>query len=241
MLNGQGGDEVFLGYERYFSSYLYGLNFWQGLKELWKQSRNSGLKLYDPFLYFIYFTSFRIRKARLNRRSFLAKELKRKFDYQEIRKSVQSFKDISSLQIHEICTVQLPHLLRYEDRNSMRHSIETRLPFLDYRLVETGVSLAPSLKINSGWTKYVLRLAIEDVLSSYVVWRKNKLGFNAPERSWLTAHKNAMFLEVSASKLLRKITEFEVLLQKYHELSFKDQWLYYNIAVWERIFKVKLN
>ena len=44
------------------------------------------------------------------------------------------FESISDLQIMEICKNQLPHLLRYEDKNSMAFSIETRLPFLDYRL-----------------------------------------------------------------------------------------------------------
>ncbi|MCU0337087.1 MAG: asparagine synthase (glutamine-hydrolyzing) [Sediminibacterium sp.] len=240
MLNGQGGDEVLLGYERYFSSYLYQIGLVEGIKQLWKQSKNSGLKLHDPLLYFVYFTSFRIRKSRLLRRSFLSEELKNKFDLKEIKRSIDSFKNISKLQIHEISTVQLPHLLRYEDRNSMRNSIETRLPFLDYRVVEAGVSFLPKFKIWNGWTKYVLRLAIEDVLPNHVVWRKNKLGFNAPERSWLSAHKETMVAEVAKSTLLKSITNFELLQQRFPDLPYKEQWLYYNIAVWERIYDVKL-
>ena len=51
------------------------------------------------------------------------------------------FESISDLQIMEICKNQLPHLLRYEDKNSMAFSIETRLPFLDYRLVEFLISV----------------------------------------------------------------------------------------------------
>jgi asparagine synthase (glutamine-hydrolysing) len=241
MLNGQGGDEVLLGYERYFSSYLYQLGFIEGIQQLWKQSKNSGLKLHDPLLYFVYFTSYRIRKSRLLKRSFLADGIKQKFDFKEVRRSIASFKDISKLQIHEISTVQLPHLLRYEDRNSMRHSIETRLPFLDYRMVEAGVSFAPKLKIWNGWTKYILRLAVEDVLPEHVVWRKNKLGFNAPERSWLSAHKETMMAEVAKSALLKSITDFNQLQQRFPELSYKEQWLYYNIAVWERIYDVKID
>lgn len=240
MLNGQGGDEVLLGYERYFSSYLYQLGFIEGIQQLWKQSKNSGLKLHDPLLYFVYFTSYRIRKSRLLKRSFLADGIKQKFDFKEVKRSIASFKDISKLQIHEISTVQLPHLLRYEDRNSMRHSIETRLPFLDYRMVEAGVSFAPKLKIWNGWTKYILRLAVEDVLPNHVVWRKNKLGFNAPERSWLSAHKETMVAEVAKSTLLKCITNFELLQQRFPHLPYKEQWLYYNIAVWERIYDVKL-
>ena len=240
MLNGQGGDEVLLGYERYFSSYLYKLGFFEAIQQLWKQSKNSGLKFYGPLLYLVYFTSYRVRKSRLLKRSFLEDEIKKNFDFKEVKRSIASFKDISKLQIHEISIVQLPHLLRYEDRNSMRHSIETRLPFLDYRMVEAGVSFAPKLKIWNGWTKYILRLAVEDVLPEHVVWRKNKLGFNAPERSWLSAHKETMIAEVAKSALLKSITDFNQLQQRFPKLSYKEQWLYYNIAVWERIYDVKI-
>lgn len=240
MLNGQGGDEVLLGYERYFSSYLYTLGFWKGLKELWKQSRNSRLKFYEPVLYLIYFTSFKVRKFNLQKRSFLRKDLKNSFDFCEIKRSIESFKNISSLQINEISNIQLPHLLRYEDRNSMRHSIETRLPFLDFRIVEAGISFLPHFKIRNGWTKYIFRLALKEVIPEHIVWRKNKLGFNAPERSWLSAHKDSMVEEIAKSELLKSITDFEKLVKHFPKLSYKDQWLYYNIAVWERIYKVKL-
>lgn len=239
MLNGQGGDEVFLGYERYFSSFLYQLGFLNGLKQVWYQSKNSKLSFLETLFYFFYFTSFRIRKSRLLRRSFLLKKIKKKFDFRELKKNVDSFKDISQLQINEICVIQLPHLLRYEDRNSMRHSIETRLPFLDFRVVQAGVSFAPHYKIWNGWTKYILRLAVEEVLPKKVVWRKSKLGFNAPERSWLTAHKEAMAKEVSRSAILSTITDFDQLQARFLNLSYKEQWLYYNIAVWERVFDVK--
>ncbi|MBS4063684.1 MAG: asparagine synthase (glutamine-hydrolyzing) [Chitinophagaceae bacterium] len=240
MLNGQGGDEVLLGYERYFSSYLYQVGFWKGLKELWKQAQNSGLKLYEPILYFFYFTSFKIRKKRLLRRSFLKKEIKQGFDFKEIKRIIDSFQNISKLQIHEITIVQLPHLLRYEDRNSMRHSIETRLPFLDYRMVEAGISLSPELKIFNGWTKYVLRLAIKNLLPDNIVWRKSKLGFNAPERIWLANHIDEMILQIRNSELLETITDLNSLISNFTRLSYKEQWLYYNIAVWEKVYKIKL-
>lgn len=240
MLNGQGGDEVLLGYERYFASYLYQIGFVDALKQLWYQSRNSSLKLYEPLVYFFYFTSFKIRRKLLLKRSFLKKELKRKFDFKEIRKSVDSFKNISKLQIHEITVVQLPHLLRYEDRNSMRNSIETRLPFLDYRVVEAGISFSPKLKIKNGWTKYILRLVIDNLLPANVVWRKSKLGFNAPERIWLSEHKDVMLLQISKSKILNELTDFNRLKSSFTNLSYKEQWLYYNIAVWENIYNVKL-
>ena len=72
---------------------------------------------------------------RLKHKSFVKKcfKLDKYFDF--VKKSAKTVNNITDLQIFEISKLQLPHLLRYEDRNSMRHSIETRLPFLDYRLV----------------------------------------------------------------------------------------------------------
>lgn len=80
----------------------------------------------------------------------------------------------------------LPTLLHYEDRNSMAHSIESRVPFLDHRLVELLFQLPAEDKINHGWTKYILRESMSNVLPQEIQWRKDKKGFVTPgEISWL--------------------------------------------------------
>ncbi|MBM4196801.1 MAG: asparagine synthase (glutamine-hydrolyzing) [Gammaproteobacteria bacterium] len=81
--------------------------------------------------------------------------------------------------------LSLPSLLRYEDRNSMAYSIESRVPFLDHRLVEYGVALDSGLKIRDGWHKYVLRKTGESRLLPEVLWRRDKKGFLTPQRRWL--------------------------------------------------------
>lgn len=81
----------------------------------------------------------------------------------------------------------LPALLRYEDRNSMAHSIEGRVPFLDYRLVEYALTEAAPWALHGGWTKWVLRSAVEDVVPPEIVWRRDKVGFETPERPWMEA------------------------------------------------------
>jgi asparagine synthase (glutamine-hydrolysing) len=65
---------------------------------------------------------------------------------------------------YDLTVFNLPQLLRYEDRNSMAFSIESRVPFLDYRLVEFISSLPSSMKIRHDWTKWVLRQAMAEVL-----------------------------------------------------------------------------
>ncbi|MDQ3928196.1 MAG: asparagine synthase C-terminal domain-containing protein, partial [Chloroflexota bacterium] len=86
----------------------------------------------------------------------------------------------------------LPSLLRYEDRNSMAFSIEARLPFLDYRLVEYVFTQAASLRIRDGWTKWVQRVTIEDKLPAEVVWRRDKVGFETPEQQWFREGKQRL-------------------------------------------------
>ena len=70
-------------------------------------------------------------------------------------------------------------LLRYEDRNSMAHSIESRVPFLDHRLVEFAFSLPPEAKVRGAETKRLLREAMAGVLPEPVRRRRDKLGFAA--------------------------------------------------------------
>jgi asparagine synthase (glutamine-hydrolysing) len=79
----------------------------------------------------------------------------------------------------------LPDLLRYEDRNSMAFSIEARVPFLDYRLVEYAFTQAAPLRIHKGWTKWVQRMAVRELLPKEIVWRRDKVGFETPEVQWL--------------------------------------------------------
>ena len=79
----------------------------------------------------------------------------------------------------------LPSLLRYEDRNSMAFSIETRLPFLDYRLVEFAFSLPDDQKLEGATTKAILRRALADRIPRPVLARQDKMGFETPADVWL--------------------------------------------------------
>jgi asparagine synthase (glutamine-hydrolysing) len=94
----------------------------------------------------------------------------------------------------------LPSLLRYEDRNSMAFSIEARTPFLDYRVVEHVMSTPALLKIRDGWSKWMLREAMRDVLPESIRSRKDKMGFVTPEAVWLDAGREQV-REVFAGSL----------------------------------------
>jgi asparagine synthase (glutamine-hydrolysing) len=92
----------------------------------------------------------------------------------------------------------LPTLLRYEDRNSMAFSIEARVPFLDYRLVEFAFHQGAAWRLHGGWTKWLQRQAVADLLPASVVWRRDKVGFETPELRWLRAGR-ARILDLFAT------------------------------------------
>src|SRR2546427_815220 len=87
-------------------------------------------------------------------------------------------------------------LLHYEDRNSMAFGIEARLPFLDYRVVEFLSGVDPAYKIRLGWTKAVLRDAMEGILPDEVRWRVDKMGFVTPEHRWFRTSLREMAREI---------------------------------------------
>lgn len=99
----------------------------------------------------------------------------------------------------------LPTLLRNYDRYSMINSVEIRMPFMDHRLVEYVFSLPFSYKFGEGYTKKLIRDALQDIMPSDVVWRKSKIGFNSPMLQWMQNNKTnhglkEWFLDISHSK-----------------------------------------
>lgn len=240
MLDGQGGDETLLGYERYYPAIVKSKKGISKIKALLQSSKNSRLSLLDTIKYQYYFSNYKLRLKRLKfKNSFYKSEILNNYESEELKIISESYKDISILQKNEIESSQLPHLLKYEDRNSMANSIESRLPFLDYKLVELSLNTNNSLKIKDGWTKFILRKAAETILPKEIVWRKNKLGFNAPEKTWTKEFENEMIKEIQQSEILNNFIHFKKLYFK--NLDLRTKWRLYNFSVWEKEFKVKLN
>jgi asparagine synthase (glutamine-hydrolysing) len=92
---------------------------------------------------------------------------------------------VQRIQMDDILVDTLPQLLRMEDRSSMAFSLEARVPLLDHRVVELGLSLPDRLKVRHGWSKFVVREAMAGIVPDRVRWRTSKLGFAAPDRPWL--------------------------------------------------------
>src|SRR5487761_99405 len=94
----------------------------------------------------------------------------------------------------DVCRYSVPMLLHYEDRMSMSHSREIRVPFLDYRIVEYLARVPVEQKLNRGWIKWILRQAIAGQVPEAIRWRKDKKGFNIPGKEWARSHFRDAFM-----------------------------------------------
>lgn len=108
----------------------------------------------------------------------------------------------------------LEELLRYADRNSMAHSREVRLPFLSHELVEFIFSVPSEFKINNGFTKYLLRLSMNCILPASIVWRKDKVGFEPPQKEWMQNKRVEEYIYESRRKLVKQGILKQEVLQK---------------------------
>jgi len=95
----------------------------------------------------------------------------------------------------------LQQLLRYADRNSMAHSREVRLPFLYHELVEFLFTLPATMKINDGWTKWIMRETFT-ILPPEIGWRKDKIGYEPPQKNWMESEEVKRKLIESKIKLI---------------------------------------
>jgi asparagine synthase (glutamine-hydrolysing) len=104
----------------------------------------------------------------------------------------------------------LPALLRYADRNSMAHSLESRMPFLDHRLVTFLFSLSSEFKIRNGWSKHIMREALKDDVPQAVMMRRDKIGFVTQESDWFRTDMSEFIRGIIQSSSLKKRGFFHV-------------------------------
>jgi asparagine synthase (glutamine-hydrolysing) len=100
---------------------------------------------------------------------------------------------VQEMSRSQLAATALPMLLHWEDRDSMAHSVEARVPFLDYRLVEFVLGLPDDYKIGGGLTKRVLREGMRGILPERVRSRVDKLGFVTPEEIWMREQSPDLF------------------------------------------------
>jgi asparagine synthase (glutamine-hydrolysing) len=190
LLDGQGADEVFGGYYPFAGAYLLSIlksgelrSFNREMKAL-KQNFNP--KMEQAMMRSLFYNLPKGLKLLARKKKRLGYDLIAE-NYRDragrLKAPERGASKFTELALRSI-GFGLKELLHYEDRNSMRFSIESRVPFLDHRLVEWALSQEPSRLIHEGWTKYPIREALDQKGLKELAWRRDKLGFVVPQKAW---------------------------------------------------------
>ena len=187
LLDGQGADEMMAGYIPYYFVYLRQLRA-QGAKAAAAELVKSLDVIYR-------LGRFRLKAKVKGRKGIPATQLlnsafARTHADEEFRTEGSNLK---LRLIEDLFHNSLPSLLRYEDKNTMRFSLEGRVPFLDKEVVKFIFSLSDEAIIKDGWNKRILRDATRGLLPDLINRRRNKIGFTTPQGEWFMRLKNHFY------------------------------------------------
>lgn len=181
LLGGQGGDEIFMGYRKFLMFYLL---------QLLSQKRYAdalafALSLASTFVAecpqaVIYWRE----RHRYAGNSGLGAVLHLPPAADETL-GFDPAQPLWTRQMHDVLYSSLPTLLRYEDRNSMGNSVESRLPYLDYRLVEVALALPVAVKLRNGFGKWIVREVMKGKIPETIRVARYKRGFDVRQANWI--------------------------------------------------------
>ncbi len=229
LLDGQGADEILAGYHKYYKWY------WQELFQKRKLIRSGEIAaarkigIQEKFGYKNIIASLLpdLASVLLERQYLfhalnhedLAKEFVR-LQSKEAYYTTPETGHLNGLLYFNTCVHGLEELLRYADRNSMAHGREVRLPFLGHELVEFIFTLPSHFKIREGWTKWLLRRSMDQQIPVDIVWRKDKVGFEPPQKQWMQNKKLHEMIREARHKLVKeKILNAGVINKPIHASS----------------------
>ena len=234
-LDGQGADEQLAGYRRFW------YNYFSSRPKLRLEYIRSLLSAEIPIKMSMYYALFG--------RNFKRNGVGSKFNLisslpvDEFRRSRNVLFNIQHLDTVNTATNwstknSLKKQLRQIDSNSMAWSIESRQPFMDYRLVEYLNSIPDVYKLYGGWTKYISRVALKGKLPDRIIWRKDKKGWPMPLKEWVSGDVLiSMKKEIQASSLVMNLSEMhrhlkidDNRLAYLHKRALRYFIRYYNVA-----------
>jgi len=261
ILTGDGGDELFAGYDQYkfltaanrlrFLPKSVRQNFLPSfinyvpdvvLDKFYKHSSNMGSEGVKRFSRF--FSKIKDDKAGAyyelvsifddeERKQLVAEKKIRNIDYKEIGKTYFSDKNSFTNQLLRFDTKRLlpESYLMKTDRMTMAHSVEARVPFLDYRLVEFAFKIPPRYKLNGMQTKYILKQALHGYLPKNILQRK-KQSFHVPVEEWVEKDLKHVFEEMLSEKLIKKQGYFDYSYVQKMFNGYKNSRLFYARQLW---------
>jgi len=259
-LDGQGSDELLAGYSMYYAALFSYLMRTLQLPDLSREClydvRLRGKPAVSDAMIAVYYTLPRRMKMwvkdilRTNGERCLSSEYAGRFTAYQFRYlgDTHNGADFFNSYLYDrFANSMLPSLLRHQDRNSMAHSVESRVPFLDYRLVDLVFSMPWNQKIRAGRRKYVLNNAMKDILPESILGRKNKMGFTSPVNIWFRTQLQDEVSDIIHSQSFKERPfinykeiekQFKVFLSG--ERSQRNigilMWRWINLELWLRMF-----
>jgi asparagine synthase (glutamine-hydrolysing) len=267
VMGGQGGDEIFGGYTRYLIAY-----FEQCIKAAIDGTMDNGnfivtyesilpsltsLRNYKPLLQEFWkdelFEPMDRRYFRLiNRANTIGDEVN--WEMLDDFSAFQTFRGIFNsenigkesyfdLMTHFDFETLLPALLHVEDRVSMAHGLESRVPFLDHPIIELAARMPPNVKFKNGNLKHILRKAVKPFIPASVYARMDKMGFPTPLSEWMRGPAKTFIMDVFASQKAKNrgyINTEAVLDQLGTEPRYNRKiWGFLNLELWHQEFEDK--
>ena len=223
-LDGQGADEQLAGYFYYIASYLTSISLTDLYKEFFHFLKIPGAKK-------ILFISFLMAHFKF---IFGNKAYRMVFQRLKKRTPPKALNEELKLSME----TGLITLIHYSDHGSMGHSIESRMPFMDYRLVEFLASVPACYKMHNGWTKYLARLAFDNKLPDEICWRKDKMGWPIPEEHWFRGGlKEYLINSIGQSKLVAELqSDLSIQKEINSKMEIKKLIRLLNVSIYEKNF-----
>ncbi len=226
LLDGQGADEILAGYRKFYAFHILALvrahriaSAMGEFAALLRHGDRGYLRWREGARYLPAF----MQRHVVSGRDFVTPELAHTTRTGHVALGASG--DLRMRQMLDLTRYSVPSLLRYEDRNSMAWSIESRVPFLDYRLVEFALSLPVEHKLRGGRTKAVLRAGLRGIVPDRVLERRDKMGFVTPQSRWMEADLGRQVERACADApaLLRRWFGFDAMLRAWRTGSSRER------------------
>lgn len=214
LLDGQGADETQAGYPHYIHWYLQQLLSRNKFRQVAKEKAQlHARKLTFKWGFRNYLAAFLPTHASIQlERNEYKKSIRQTDIHPDLLHAIRGrewegihkpiITKLNDILYFNTYTLGLAELLRFADRNSMAHSTEVRLPFLNHELVEFIFSLPAHYKIHDGWTKWLLRNSMHKKLPNEIVWKAEKTGFEPPQLAWMENKLMQEYIHESKRKLV---------------------------------------